>query len=238
MEGNTESGSVETVEQAAEVHVSAPLDSASQRIEASPEEPMPTEQAPPSKKNFFLRTLREGKGLTQREVAKKIGVDFDAYKHAEQGRFCGEAVAQKIARYFGHPVEDLVPQYHRRTTNSGGAGRGQGKPEGWTDPDESIVDQLFRRGYVGLAFKVLKHWLKKRDKEAMKLTLQYAYGRPPEQNRTTIPGTPGTRRWKGAILLLGDKQPIDPLPVQEASFTEEKEKVGVLRSSKAGEKAA
>lgn len=195
-------------------------------------------ESPPSKKNVFLRTLREGKGLTQREAAKKIGVELDAYKHAEQGQFCGEGVALKIARFFGHPVEDLVPQYHQRTTNKGGAGRGQGKPEGWTDPDESIVDQLFRRGYVGLAFKVLKHWLKKKDKEAMRLTLQYAYGKPAEQKKTIIPGASGTRRYKGAILLLGDKQPIDPLPIHDAHFTEEKEKVGVLRSSKAGEKAA
>jgi len=55
-----------------------------------------------------LRELREGKGLTQEELAKALGVTRQTIIAIEKGRYDPSLrLAFKIARFFGVKIEDV-----------------------------------------------------------------------------------------------------------------------------------
>ena len=61
-----------------------------------------------------LRKIRESMGLTQRDVAKSVGIDQSTYCKAEQGIQCNPDTAAKIARFFGEPLNELHVLYPER----------------------------------------------------------------------------------------------------------------------------
>ena len=58
---------------------------------------------------FDLRAARQNQGLTLREAAARIGVDFTAIQRAELGARPFPANAKKIADFYGVQVTDIWP---------------------------------------------------------------------------------------------------------------------------------
>jgi transcriptional regulator with XRE-family HTH domain len=60
-----------------------------------------------------LRSERQNRGLTLREAAKEMDVDFTALQRAERGARPYPANAKKIADFYGVSVTDIWPAKER-----------------------------------------------------------------------------------------------------------------------------
>lgn len=58
---------------------------------------------------FNIRTRREGSGLTQKELAEKIGVNQTFVSYLESGtKIPSLAIARKLSEIFSCKIDDLV----------------------------------------------------------------------------------------------------------------------------------
>ncbi|WP_434642685.1 helix-turn-helix transcriptional regulator [Thermoanaerobacterium thermosaccharolyticum] len=65
-----------------------------------------------------LREIRKNAGLTQKEIAKKIGIDRASYANIELGkRDPSLEIAIKIANLFGKKVDDIFLINHVSNCN-------------------------------------------------------------------------------------------------------------------------
>lgn len=61
-----------------------------------------------------LKQLRLGKGLSLRELAKELGIDYSTLCRYERNqRTATFQAANKIATYFERPIEEIFPEYQR-----------------------------------------------------------------------------------------------------------------------------
>ncbi|WP_434565128.1 helix-turn-helix transcriptional regulator [Thermoanaerobacterium thermosaccharolyticum] len=66
-----------------------------------------------------LREIRKNAGLTQKEIAKKIGIDRASYANIELGkRDPSLEIAIKIANLFGKKVDDIFLINHVSKCNT------------------------------------------------------------------------------------------------------------------------
>ena len=67
-----------------------------------------------SRKRVWLRVLREGRHMTQTQVAADAGISLTYYQYIEYGwRTPSEAVAARLAKVLGFPPEFLNTFNHR-----------------------------------------------------------------------------------------------------------------------------
>ena len=67
-----------------------------------------------------LKKVRKAIGLTHEAVARAVGVARSTYTHIERGR--GKPsfeLAQRLAAFFGHPVDWLFPNPHDPSAKDG-----------------------------------------------------------------------------------------------------------------------
>jgi len=63
-----------------------------------------------------LKTLRIKKGLTLRQLSKELELPFTTLHSYESGfRQPSFEVADRIAAFFGVPIEEIFPRYKRRS---------------------------------------------------------------------------------------------------------------------------